>query len=54
MLNGEIAGMPACPANAIAEVKSAVHDAGGYVAERQHGAGVHEALQHFLNGNAAS
>ena len=54
MLNGEVAGMPACPANAIAEVKSAVHDAGGYVAERQHGAGVHEALQHFLNGNAAS
>jgi HAD superfamily hydrolase (TIGR01484 family) len=54
MLNGEVAGMPACPANAIDEVKTAVRSAGGYVAERQHGAGVHEALQHFLNGNAAS
>jgi len=54
MLNGEVAGMPACPANAIDEVKTAVRSAGGYVAERQHGAGVHEAVQHFLNGNAAS
>ena len=48
MLNGEVAGMPACPANAIEEVKEAVRNAGGYVAERQHGAGVHEALEHFL------
>ena len=53
MLNGEVAGMPACPANAIKEVKAAVRSAGGYVAQRQHGAGVHEALQHFLNGKAA-
>src|SRR6201997_921921 len=29
MLNGEVAAMPACPANAIAEVKTAVRDAGG-------------------------
>ena len=50
MLNGEVAGMPACPANAIQEVKAAVRDAGGYVARSQHGAGVHEALEHFLNG----
>src|SRR5207302_1342945 len=48
MLNGEVAAMPACPANAIEEVKVAVSDAGGYIAERQHGAGVHEALEHFL------
>ena len=47
MLNGEVAAMPACPANAIDEVKTAVRDAGGYVAQRQHGAGVHEALSHF-------
>ncbi|HEY6071494.1 MAG TPA: HAD-IIB family hydrolase [Chthoniobacterales bacterium] len=52
MLNGEVAGMPACPANAIDEVKDAVRNAGGYIAEREHGAGVHEAIQHFLNGNA--
>ena len=51
MLNGEVAGMPACPANAIEEVKTAVRNAGGYIAERDHGAGVHEALRFFLNGN---
>jgi HAD superfamily hydrolase (TIGR01484 family) len=48
MLNGEVAGMPSCPANAIEEVKTAVRNAGGYVAKRQHGAGVHEALKFFL------
>ena len=48
MLNGEVAAMPACPANAIDEVKEAVRDAGGYVAQREHGAGVGEALEHFL------
>src|SRR5256885_2382144 len=48
MLNGEVAGMPACPANAIDEVKAAVREAAGYVAKRQHGAGGHEALEHFL------
>src|SRR2546423_12565575 len=47
MLNGEVAAMPACPANAIDEVKAAVRKAGGYIAQRQHGAGVHEALLHF-------
>src|SRR5207249_592407 len=50
MLDGQVAAMPACPANAIEEVKAAVRDAGGYVAKREHGAGVHEALQFFLNG----
>jgi len=48
MLNGEVAAMPACPANAIGEVKAAVRTAGGYVAKRGHGAGVREALEHFL------
>jgi hydroxymethylpyrimidine pyrophosphatase-like HAD family hydrolase len=52
MLNGEVAGMPACPANAIEEVKDAVRNASGYIAQRQHGAGVHEALRFFLNGES--
>jgi hydroxymethylpyrimidine pyrophosphatase-like HAD family hydrolase len=54
MLDGRVAGMPSCPANAIEEVKSAVRAAGGYVAEKQHGAGVYEALMHFVNGFHAS
>ena len=48
MLDGQVAGMPACPANAILEVKNAVRAAGGYVAKRQHGAGVREAIEHFI------
>ena len=48
MLNGEVAAMPACPANAIDEVKTTVRNSGGYVAKRAHGAGVREALEHFL------
>jgi len=48
MLNGAVAAMPACPANAIDEVKSAVRSAGGYLATREHGAGVREAIEHFL------
>ena len=51
MLDGKVAAMPSCPANAIDEVKAAVRAAGGYVARRQHGAGVYEALLHFTNGN---
>jgi len=47
MLDGRFAAYPACPANAIPEVKAAVHSAGGYVAMKNHGAGVHEALLHF-------
>ena len=50
MLNGEVAAMPACPANAIEEVKTTVRDAGGYVARLEHGAGIREALEFFLNG----
>ena len=52
MLNGEVAGMAACPANAIDEVKTAVRGAGGCVAKREHGAGVREALEFFLEGNS--
>jgi HAD superfamily hydrolase (TIGR01484 family) len=48
MLDGKVAAMPACPANAIDEVKGAVRNANGYVAKRDHGAGVYDALQHFL------
>jgi HAD superfamily hydrolase (TIGR01484 family) len=49
MLDGKFAAMAACPANAIPEVKEAVEAAGGYVARREHGAGVHEALTHFMD-----
>jgi HAD superfamily hydrolase (TIGR01484 family) len=52
MLNAEIVGMPACPGNAIAQVKAAVRDADGYVAQSSHGAGVREALAFFLNGKS--
>jgi HAD superfamily hydrolase (TIGR01484 family) len=48
MLDGSVAAMPACPANAIDEVKDAVRNAGGFVAEREHGAGVYDALKHFI------
>ena len=49
MLDGRFARYPACPANAIPEVKNAVKSAGGYVAMKNHGAGVHEALLHFAD-----
>jgi HAD superfamily hydrolase (TIGR01484 family) len=48
MLDGRYAALPACPANAIEAVKEAVGRAGGWVAEQEYGAGVHEALLHFL------
>ena len=48
MLDGKFAAFPACPANAVPEVKEAVRSAGGYVAEQDYGAGVHEALLHFV------
>src|SRR5256714_6590227 len=48
MLDGRYAALPACPANAIEEVKEAVRRAGGWVAEKEFGAGVDEALRHFL------
>ncbi len=49
MLDGRYAQFPACPANAIEPVKEAVRSAGGYVAGKNCGAGVHEALQHFIS-----
>ncbi|HXX40839.1 MAG TPA: HAD-IIB family hydrolase [Chthoniobacterales bacterium] len=52
MLDGKVAALPACPSNAIPEVKTAVEQASGYVARKNHGAGVHEALLHFLNGKS--
>lgn len=47
MLDGRFAQHPACPANAIPEVKEAVRSARGYVASKNHGAGVLEALLHY-------
>ncbi len=47
MLDGRYVQFPACPGNAIAEVKAVVRQAGGYVAESACGAGVREALLHF-------
>jgi HAD superfamily hydrolase (TIGR01484 family) len=47
MLDGRFAAMPACPANAIEPVKEAVRSGQGYVARREYGAGVHEALVYF-------
>jgi HAD superfamily hydrolase (TIGR01484 family) len=52
MLDGKVAGMPSCPANAIPEVQDAVRTAGGYVAQKDYGAGVYEALLHFTNGKS--
>jgi len=52
MLDGKVAAMPSCPANAIPEVRSAVRNAGGYVAQQEHGAGVYEALRYFADGKS--
>jgi HAD superfamily hydrolase (TIGR01484 family) len=49
MLDGKVAAMPSCPANAIHEVQIAVRNTGGYVAQKNYGAGVHEALLYFVN-----
>lgn len=49
MLDGRYAKYPACPANALIEVRETVRHASGYVAQREFGAGVYEALLHFLN-----
>jgi HAD superfamily hydrolase (TIGR01484 family) len=52
MLDGRVAGMPSCPANAIPEVQQAVRHAGGYVAQKEFGAGVYEALRYFAEGKS--
>lgn len=49
MLDGRYAQFPACPANAIPEVKQTVRNAGGYVAEGIAGVGVREALLYFTS-----
>src|SRR6201987_3964451 len=49
MLDGRFAAMPSCPANSIPEVQNAVSNAGGYIAQKDHGAGVHEALVFFTD-----
>lgn len=47
MLDGTAAGMVACPANAVEEVKSVVRRAGGYVSPHAWGEGVADAIRHF-------
>lgn len=47
MLDGRFAAMPACPGNAVEEVKETVREAGGYVAEAEYSEGVLEALKVF-------
>ena len=47
MLDGRYAAFPACPANAIPEVKATVRKVSGFVAAKECGAGVHEALLFF-------
>jgi hypothetical protein len=48
MLDGQVAALSSCPANAIPDVKDAVRAAGGYIAQTEYGAGVCEALVYFL------
>jgi len=47
MLDGNYAGMPACPGNAIDRVKELVRRAGGYVAAEEAADGVVEAMRHY-------
>jgi HAD superfamily hydrolase (TIGR01484 family) len=49
MLDGRYAALPACPGNAIPEVKEAVRRANGYVSESCCGGGVYEALRYFAS-----
>jgi HAD superfamily hydrolase (TIGR01484 family) len=49
MLDGRYAQFPACPGNAIPEVKQTVRNAAGYVAEGIAGVGVREALLYFTS-----
>ena len=48
MLDPSHAGMTACPANAVPEVREKVRSHGGLVTRGIHGAGVIEALEHFF------
>ena len=48
MLNREVAGMIACPANSVPTVKQEVEQIGGFVASKNYGAGAAEALESFF------
>jgi hypothetical protein len=48
MLDAAHAGMTACPANSVAEIRAKVFSVGGYVTTAVHGQGVIEALRHYF------
>jgi hydroxymethylpyrimidine pyrophosphatase-like HAD family hydrolase len=48
MLDGTVAGMPACVANALPEIKDAVRQAGGFIAGKEAARGAIEALKFYL------
>jgi HAD superfamily hydrolase (TIGR01484 family) len=48
MLDPHVAGMIACPANAIDEIIAHVRAQNGYVSQDSHSKGVIEAIQHYL------
>jgi hydroxymethylpyrimidine pyrophosphatase-like HAD family hydrolase len=49
MLDPACAGMTACPANAVPEVRQHITSTGGLVTRAVHGAGVVEALDHYFS-----
>jgi hypothetical protein len=52
MLDSTHAGMTACPANAVPEIRATVEAAGGLVTRASHGRGAVEALRHFFETGA--
>lgn len=54
MLTPKRAAWLACPANSIAEVKMAVGNHGGFLAAREGGSGVADALRHYFPGLCAA
>jgi HAD superfamily hydrolase (TIGR01484 family) len=48
MLDGISAGLVTCPANAVTEVRQAVHQLGGYVSPHPFGEGTADGIFHFL------
>ena len=53
MLSPKRADWLACPANSVAEVKAAVESHGGFIAVREGGSGVADALRHYFPGLCA-
>lgn len=49
MLDPAHAGMIACPANALGEIRTKVGDSGGLITSQVHGHGVIEALRHYFH-----